>query len=336
MRQITRILSLVITLCIGSISSARGESITVYTALENEQIRPLIEDFEKSNPGIKVDIVRDSTGVITARFLAEAENPRADVLWQLAATSLLLAEDRGLIEPYAPRDLASIKPLFRDPSNPPAWVGGNAWMTAFAINLPELESRNLPAPRSFDDLLNPAYRGLIVMSNPASSGTGFLTVSAILQMRGEEAGWDYLEKLHANIASYEHSGSKPAKMAASGEAVIAISFCYASLQQLRRDAPIEVVFPREGSGWELEATALVKRTNIKPAARTFIDWATSRNAVAIYGRAYGVVSRDDVKPDDQGYPPDPLKQMAPNDLHWAAAHRERILAEWTRRFASGN
>jgi iron(III) transport system substrate-binding protein len=321
--------------CLLATAASAREAITVYTALENEQIKPLLDQFRRAHPAIDISIVRDSTGVITARFLAEADNPRADVIWQLAATSLLIADERGLLAPHAPAELAAIDARFRDRRDPPVWVGCNAWLTAFAVNNFELQAKGLEVPRSFEDLTKPDYKGMIVMSNPASSGTGFLTVSAILQLFGEEKGWDYLERLHANVASYEHSGSKPAKMASSGEAVIGVSFCYASLQQQRKGAPIDVVFPSEGSGWELEATALVRKPQIKPEARTFIDWATGRDAITQYGRAYGVVARADVKADDTGYPTDVASRMIANDLSWAASNRERILAEWNRRFASG-
>lgn len=338
----TRYLMLVCVLLaalLGSFSPAatRPEKtqITVYTTMENELIRSLLADFSKKHPDIEVQIVRDSTGIITARFLAEADQPRADVLWQMAATSLMIANERKLLEPYSPAELDKIDPLFRDPSDPPTWVAGDAWMTAFACNTVELENRGLPIPRSFADLLDPRYKGLISISNPASSGTGFLTVSGILQLMGEEKGWNYLEALHKNIGSYEHSGSKPAKMAASGETAIGVTFCYASLVQKRKGAPLEVVFPSEGSGWEMEASALVRKPVISPASKVFLDWASGHSAVALYGTSYGVVSRSDVPTEREGYPADISKQMIKNDLAWAAANRQRILDEWTKRFASG-
>ncbi len=99
-------------------------------------------------------------------------------------------------------------------------------MTGFCVNTIECKSLGLPIPESFEDLLNPVYQGQLVMPNPASSGTGFLTVSAILQMKGETDGWAYLDKLHANMARYTHSGSKPCKIAGSGELPIGLSFAY--------------------------------------------------------------------------------------------------------------
>src|SRR5205085_5880596 len=74
--------------------------ITVYTALENEQLKPLKDAFEKDVNDVEIAWVRDSTGVITARFLAEKDNPRADVIWGVAATSLMLADDLKLLDPY--------------------------------------------------------------------------------------------------------------------------------------------------------------------------------------------------------------------------------------------
>ena len=329
------VLAVVVAVYCAGAGAVERSKIIVYTSMENELIRKLLADFSAKNPGIDVAIVRDSTGIITARFMAEAENPRADVLWQIAATSLISADQRKLLEPYAPRELSLIDPAFRDPASPPAWVAGNAWMTAFACNTIELEKRGLPAPKSYADLLDPKYKGLISISNPASSGTGFLTVSGILQLMGEEKGWAYLGALHKNVASYEHSGSKPAKMAASGESVIGVSFCYASLALKRKGAPLEVVFPAEGSGWEMEASALVRKAKISPAARTFLDWASGKTAVALYGTSYGVVSRKDVETERDGYPADVSKQMIRNDLVWAANNRQRILDEWNRRFGAG-
>lgn len=315
--------------------SEAAKRITVYTALENEQIRALLADFGRVHPDIQVEVVRDSNGVIAARLLAEADNPRADVVWQIAATTLKVLADRHLLEPYAPKELDAILPRFRDPSDPPLWVAGDAWMTAFAVNTVEMRRRGLPVPTRYADLIDPKYRGLITMPNPASSGTGFMMVSGILQKMGEEAGWAYLDALHRNILRYEHSGSRPAKQAAAGEAAIGISFCYASLQAKARGAPLEVVFPAEGSGWEMEASALIRKANISPAAQRFLDWASSRTAVAEYGKSYGVLSRADVTSDRRGYPADVDAQMAPNDLAWAAEHRDRILDEWNRRYGSG-
>jgi iron(III) transport system substrate-binding protein len=308
-------------------------SLTVYTALEDDQLARYVPVWEAAYPDIQLNIVRDSTGIVTAKFLAEKDNPQADVIWGLAATSLLVADAQGLLEPYAPAGLERVKANFRDSANPPHWVGIDVWESAFCVNTVEIEKLSLPVPTSWADLTRPEYKGYIVMSNPNSSGTGFLSVSAILQMKGEEEGWKYLDTLHENIAVYTHSGSKPCKMAGAGEFPIGISFGYRAIIQKEKGEPIVAVFPSEGSGWDMEANALVKKATINPAAKTFLDWAIGDPIMQEYAKSYPITSVPTGLPFPDGYAADPIGQLLPgNDVKWAAANRENILAEWLKRY----
>lgn len=311
-----------------------AREINVYTALEDDQIPVYLQSFNRLYPEIKLNIVRDSTGIVTAKLLAEKDNPQADVIWGLAATTLLILDKEGMLEGYAPKGLERVLPQFRDPANPPRWVGIDAWMTAFVVNTVESKKKNLPMPLSYADLLKPVYKGAIVMPNPASSGTGFLTVSAILQLFGEQKGWDYLDKLNQNMAVYVHSGSKPAKLAGSGEYPIGISFDYRGIIQKQKGEPVEVIFPKEGSGWDLESNALVKKSAINEAAKTFLDWAIGAEVMKEYGKSFGVLSVKSDVPPPVGFPREPLKQMIKNDFKWAAENRERILETWSERYDS--
>jgi iron(III) transport system substrate-binding protein len=314
-------------------ASSADSSITVYTALEDDQISGYLESFKAQNPDIAVNIVRDSTGIITAKLLAEANNPQADVVWGTAASSLLVAEEKGLLEPYAPAGIEAVNSRFRDEANPPTWVGIDVWMSAFCVNTVESEKLGLPIPKGWADLVNPVYKGHIVMSNPASSGTGFLSVSSILQNSPtEEEGWAYLDKLHANIAQYMHSGSRPCKAAGAGEFPIGISFDYRAVSQKNDGEPIQPVFPVEGSGWDVEANALIKKAEIKDAAKTFLDWAISPEVMAKYAESFSITSVKTDVPLPEGFIADPEAQLAENDLRWAAANRDRILEEWTKRY----
>ncbi|MGO0061589.1 putative 2-aminoethylphosphonate ABC transporter substrate-binding protein [Brevibacillus fluminis] len=314
--------------------SGGSKEITVYTALEDDQIKAYLESFKKTNADIKVNIVRDSTGVITAKLLAEKDNPQADVVWGVSASSLLVADHNGMLEPYSPKGVERVSPQFKDDKEPTHWVGIDVYETAFVVNKVELEKRNLPIPQSYADLIKPEYKGLIVMPNPSSSGTGFFTIAAFLQLFGEKQGWDYMSKLHDNIGIYTHSGSKPAKMAAAGEYPIGISFGYRGVTEKKKGAPVEVVFPKEGSGWDPESNALVKKKEIKPEAKTFLDWAISDDAMKEYGKNFAILAvanPNQVYPE--GYPADPLKQLMKNDLNKSATERDKWLAEWDKRFS---
>ena len=310
-------------------------AITVYTALEDEQVEEYLGVFNAKYPDIKVSVVRESTGVITAKLLAEKNNPQADIVWGTAASSLLVLDDEGMLEPYAPEGVDSILPKFKSTKSVPTWVGIDVWETAFTINTVEIEKLGLKASdiKSYEDLLNPKLKGHIVMSNPSSSGTGLLTVTGLLQLKGKgtDNGWDFLAQLHENIDQYVHSGSKPAKMAGAGECVIGVSFGYAGIKQKRGGLPAEVVFPAEGSGWDLEANALMKKSAIKQAAKTFLDWAISDEAMNLYKANYPVLANGKGG-KYEGFNGDPVNQLIDNDLSWVAANRDSILKRWMEKF----
>lgn len=311
-----------------------AKEVLVYTALEDDELAIYMKDWEAKHPDIKANIVRDSTGIVTAKLLAEKDNPRADLIWGLSATSLLVCDNVGMLAGYNPKGIENLKPGFYDMKNKEAhWTGLKAYMTGFVGNTIEMKAKGLKMPQSYADLLDPMYKGHLVMPNPASSGTGFLTVSAILQIMGEEKGWAYLDKLHENIAVYTHSGSKPAKMAGKGEYPIGISFAYRGFKQKAAGEPVVVAFPKEKSGWEVEANGLIRKPKIKEEAKIFLDWAISDDMYKLYAKVYPIIASKVVPitvPD--GYPTDPATQLVENDFDWAAMNRAAILKKWTARY----
>jgi iron(III) transport system substrate-binding protein len=308
--------------------------ITAYTALENDQLAPYKAAIEADIPDVEIVWVRDSTGVITARFLAEKDNPRADMVLALAATSLLLFEQQNLLEAYKPAGADALKPAFRDPAAPWTWTGMDAFLSVVCFNTAEAQKGNIAAPASWMDLTKPEYKGRLVMPHPASSGTGYLTVAAWLQIMGEQAGWKFMDALHENIAVYTHSGSAPCVQAARGERLAGIGFDMRGAREKTQGAPIDLILPREGAGWDMEATAIVRGTRNLDAAKKVADWVATRKANELYGRYYAIVAHPDVKSAPPNYPANAEALMAKNDFSWMAANRERILAEWVRRYES--
>ena len=119
---------------LSSTAFAQKTKLTVYTAIENEQLEPFKKAFEADNPTIEIAWVRDSTGVMTAKLIAEKDNPRADVIWGLAASSVGLMAGMGMIEPYTPAGAAALKPMFKSGKNPEIWVGMDAYLAVLCFN----------------------------------------------------------------------------------------------------------------------------------------------------------------------------------------------------------
>lgn len=313
---------------------ANAGELTVYTALEADLLPIYKKSFEEKNPGISIRWVRDSTGIITAKLLAEKDNPQADAVLGTAATSLQLLDAEGMLEGYAPAGLDKIDPRFVSKDTPPTWVGTNAWAAALCVNTVEMKKRDLPIPTSWADLTKPEYKGLIVMPNPASSGTGFLDVSSWLQMWGDAKGWSYMDALHQNIATYTHSGSKPCTLAASGEYPIGISFEFRAARVIDQGAPVVAVVPTEGVGWDVEASAILKGTPNEADARKLIDWAVSADAMKIYAKNYAILGNPAMEETIKNVPADIKSKLIKNDFEWAASHRAAILEEWQKRFGN--
>ena len=315
---------------------AEKTQLLVYTALETDQVKAYADGFNKVYPDIEIKWVRDSTGVITAKLLAEKANPQADAVMGVAASSLALLDKQGMLEPYAPLNLDAIMSQYRDKKKVPAWWGMDVWGATVCFNTVEAQKRNIPKPESWKDLTKPVYKGQIVMPSPASSGTGYFDVTAWLTLWGDDngkgGGWKFMDGLHANIAQYTHSGSKPCNMAASGEYVVGISFEYRANSNKAKGAPIDLVFPKEGLGWDLEAFAIHKGTKKLEAAKKLADWASSKDAMLLYGKNFAITAQPGVAAPLANVPKDYESRLVKMDFNVAAENRARVLAEWTKRY----
>ena len=315
-------------------ASAQRTKLTLYTAIENDQLGPFKQAIEAAVPEVEVVWVRDSTGVITARFLAEKDSPRADVVLGLAVTSMIAFEKAGLLETYEPKGASALKAAFRDTTPPYTWTGMDAYLSVVCFNTAEGKKSNVATPTSWQDITKPEYKGKIVMPHPASSGTGYLTIAAWIQLMGEKAAWEFMDKLHDNIAVYTHSGSAPCVQAAKGERMAGIGFDMRGAREKTQGAPIDIVLPKEGAGWDLEATGIVKGTKNLELAKKVADWGASKQASELYSKYYALVAEPSVKNIPPNYPANAEQAMVKNDFAWMAENRDRILAEWSKRYES--
>jgi len=332
-RFIPKIAALAIAVA-APLAVAQKTELLVYTALETDQLKAYTESFNKQFPNIELKFVRDSTGVITAKLLAEKANPQADAILGVAASSMEIFKHEGMLAPYAPVGFKKLTPNFSDSANPPSWVGQDVFAAVVCYNTVEGQKKGIPKPETWQDLTKPVYKGQITMPNPASSGTGFLDVSSWLQTFGEQGGWKYMDALHENIAQYTHSGSKPCRQAGAGEFVVGISFDFRGNDVKQKGAPVELVFPKEGLGWDIEAAGIVKTTKKMDAAKKLMDWVATKDANEHYAKNFALVAHPEVKPSLAYLPADLDKKLIKNDFAFAAKNRDAILAEWQKRYGA--
>ena len=151
-------------------------------------------------------------------------------------------------------------------------------------------------------------------------------------MFGEARAWEFMDRLHDNIAVYEHSGTRPCRHAATGEFPLGISYELAAASARQKGAPIEGLVMKEGGGWDMDAAGIVKGTKNREAARRLMDWAASEKANKLYARFATMVAMKGVNTDMAFYPRGLEESLIKNDFLWAANNRDRVLKEWQRRY----
>lgn len=329
-RQLRTVPLVLAGLLLGAVASAG--TISVYSALEEDEIKDYLAAAKKDMPDVDIQVLRLSTGDLGARILAEAGNPRHDVIWGWALTNMLDPRIAALTESYVAK--GSEKLGKADRASDGKWFAATGYMAAFCVNTEVLKARNLPMPTSWKDLTNPVYKGEIVMPNPVSSGTGYLQIAALLQSKGNEEGWKFLKTLDGNVAQYIKSGSRPCKAARAGEFAIGTSLAFAAMQSIEEGFPIKMVIPNDGAGYELEASALMSSSKNKTDAKRFLDWTLSPGVAAIYTRYKEIVTIPGAPQSKAGkaagLPADLSKVLYPMDFAKSAKERDAILTTWQK------
>ena len=314
--------------------AASAGELLVYSSTDADNLKFYMSEFQKDNPDIKVNVVRESTGTMAAKMMAEKDNPRADFLFEMAATVALNMEAQGMFHEYSPAGMDKIDPRYVDKTAPVTWVGNYGWAGCICWNRIEAEKLGLPKPKSWADLAKPIYKGHISMPNPASSGTGFLDVSSWIQIMGEEKAWNYMDDLHSNVAVYTHSGSKPCKQAGAGEFPIGISWPGRAIKIIKAGAPIDMIIPKEGVGWEMQVVAIMAGTDNLPDAKRLMDWTLGRG-MTLFGMRQSIIadpSKVQKDPDLPDFYDEVQAKLIDNDFVWAAENKNAIVAKWKKRY----
>jgi len=320
-------------------ASAQGQ-LSLYCAVQEEWCRPMAAEFERET-GIKVNMTRKSSGEWYAQLKAERQNPRGDVWWGGTGDPHLQAAEEGLTLEYKSpmmKDLYdwSVKQAelakFRT-------VGIYSGALGYSFNTKTLAAKGLPEPKCWRDLTNPAYKGEVQVADPNSSGTSYTMLATFVQLFGEEQAFDFMKALHKNVNQYTRSGAAPARAAATGESLVGITFLHDAVTQVISGAPVKIVAPCEGTGYEIGSMSIVKGARNLANAKKFYDWALTPAAQALgeKARSYQIPSNKNSKiPDAAPKMKDITLIQYDFQRFGSSAERDRLLSRWTKEVRSGS
>lgn len=332
-KRYTLLLALPMAFVVGfSVPALAAEKLTYYCSAGDEWCELMATSFEEAT-GIKVSMTRKSSGETLAQIKAEASNPKGDIWWGGTGDPHLQAAEEGLSDEY----ISPMRAEQNDWAVRQAESSGNkttgiySGALGYGYNEELLKANGLPVPACWKDLLKPEYKGHVQMANPNSSGTAYTTLATIVQLFGEDDGFEFMKGLHKNINQYTKSGSAPIRSAGRGENTIGIVFMHDAVAQAASGFPIKVVAPCEGTGYEIGGMTLIKGGRNPENARKFYDWALTADVQSrsVEVRSFQVMSNKSAVSSPLA--PD-LSNIKLIDYDFAkygsSAERKRLLKKW--------
>ena len=315
-----------------SASAASAAKLTFYCSAQEDWCQLMARSFEDAT-GINVNMTRKSSGETFAQIRAEASNPKGDVWWGGTGDPHLQAAEEGLTAEYMSpmRDQLHPWAISQAESAGNKTIGIYSGALGYGYNTELLAANNLPEPGCWKDLLKPEYKGHVQMANPNSSGTAYTTLASMVQIFGEDEGFEFMKGLHSNINQYTKSGSAPIKAAGRGENTIGIVFMHDAVKQAVSGFPVKVVAPCEGTGYEIGSMSIVDGARNMDEAKAFYDWALTAEAqnLALEVNAFQVPSNTGAKTSPSAPDMSSIKLIDYNlKQYGSSSERKRLLKKW--------
>lgn len=313
-------------LAAGLASATAAQALVVYSSVDEENAAKILAAFTEAT-GVEAQMVFLSSGPALSRIEAEASRPQADVWFGAPSENHILAKERGLTQAYPSANADALGETFKDAEG--YWHAIYTNPLALGVRTDILEERGAPVPHSWADLTNEAYRGLIQMPSPQSSGTAYAVILTLRELMGEDGAFDYMKALNPNIQTYTQSGTAPSGALGVGETPIALQFSPGFLKLADEGFPVEIVFPEEGVGYEVAAMSILKDAANLDEAKQLVDWMTSEAGQQALSAAktYFMPIRADVSAGE-GVPSLDAIKLVSYDAAAASADRERLVDRW--------
>jgi iron(III) transport system substrate-binding protein len=307
--------------------------VNILMTPQEEWCQGMKQEFE-AKYNITVNYVRMSSGEGLARIRAEKDNPQFDLWWGGPIDSFVAAKQEGLLEPYnSPNYRNLLDPAkYKDSEN--YWVGIYVGTLGFCTNKDWLAANpKAKAPGSWDDLLKPEFKGQILVAHPSTSGTSYTALATVLQIRGEQKGWEYLKAYASQVHQFTKSGAAPAKFVGQGEAAVGVVFSHDIVNEIDNNKlPLVLSFPKEGTGYEIGGMAILKGGKHRDAAQLWFDWAISAEAQAL-GPKYKAYQAPTVKGVKLSHPELLQVNLITYDFQWAGKNKKAFVDKFTNEIA---
>ena len=314
-------------------AAAQGE-LVVYCTPQEEWCRPMVAAFEKAT-GIKVLMTRKSSGEFYAQIKAEAANPRGDIWWGGTGDPHLQAAEEGLTLEYKSPRMSELQDwaVRQWEQSKGRTVGVYAGALGYSYNTEQAKKKGFAELKCWSDLLNPKLKDEIQVANPNSSGTSYTMLATLVQLMGEDKAFDYLKALHKNVNQYTKSGAAPARAAATGESTVGITFLHDAVTQAVNGAPVKIVAPCEGTGYEIGSMSIIKGAKNLENAKKWYDWALTPEAqnIGAQAKAYQVPSNKNATVPPQAPKFSEIKLINYDFAKYgSSAERNRLLTKWDK------
>ena len=321
MKKLGALVLVALMLLTATAALAEG-SLVVYSPHDADPLQAGIALFQAAYPDIKVEYIAAGTGELLQRVAAESENPLADVLWGGGADSL--AAFKPYFQPYVSANDAVIADAFKDAED--LWIGESPLPMVLFYNKTLVSEED--APKTWDDLLNPKWKGKIAYASPAKSGSAYTQLCTMILAHGgpEGGGWDFAEKLYQNLdGKLQDSSGNCHKLVASGEYALGVTIEKSAV--LYADNPdIGFIYPEKDSAVP-DGVALIKNCPNEENAKLFIDFVTGLECQTAQNQDW---KRRPVRSD---LSPVGLCELSEIDLGdydfaYAATEKEAIVEKW--------
>ncbi|WP_075293486.1 ABC transporter substrate-binding protein [Histophilus somni] len=313
--------------------NAKGR-LVVYCSATNEMCEAETKAFGEKYD-VKTSFIRNGSGSTLAKIEAEKNNPKADVWYGGTLDPQAQAAEMGLLMPYRSDNINHIVERFQDPAK----VKGNytsaiyMGILGFGVNTERLKKLGITEiPKCWKDLTDPRLKGEIQIADPQSSGTAYTAIATFIQIWGEDKAFDYFKQLHPNISQYTKSGITPSNNTARGETAVGIGFLHDYALQKQQGAPIEMIVPCEGTGYELGGVSIIKGARNLENAKLFVDWALSKEGQELAwkkGKSFQTLTNTTAEQSPVAFDPKKLKLINYNfEKYGDVAERKRLITKW--------